>query len=397
VKEWKLPEGWEWNRLEESADINMGQSPSGTSYNENGEGTPFLQGNAEFGDTFPKHKKFTTEPSKIASKGSVLISVRAPVGDTNIADLNYCIGRGLASISLKNGDNKYLLYLLRSLKPMIESKSTGSTFKAISKSILNEMEIPLPPLPVQRQIVSVLEKAETLYWHRQKADALTEALLQSVFYDVFGDPVRNESKWVKKTLADICIKFEHGLYVPKERYVENNGIEMIHMSDAFYGEVKPGNLKQISATDKESEKYQLLENDLLVARRSLNFEGAAKPCKLPKKFGKLLFESSLIRIRPDEGCVDSEYLYQYLSNQTTRRKYVFPFVTSSTISGINQENLKKITVLLPPLALQHQFANIVAQVETVREKQKASGKEIKGLFEGLMQGAFSGELVEVEA
>jgi type I restriction enzyme S subunit len=136
---------------------------------------------------------------------------------------------------------------------------------------------------------------------------------------------------------------------------------------------------------------------LLVARRSLTFEGAAKPCKLPKKFGKLLFESSLIRVRPDETWIDPEYLYQYLNNQTIRRKYVFPFVTSSTISGINQENLKKITVLLPPLALQHQFARVVEEVERIHERQGESKREIEGLFAGLMAGAFSGELVTAEA
>jgi type I restriction enzyme S subunit len=389
----ELPEGWEWKTLGDAADIIMGQSPSGTSYNENGDGTPFLQGNAEFGDTFPKHKKFTTEPSKIAPNGSVLISVRAPVGDTNVADLNYCIGRGLAAISLKNGDNKYLLYLLRSMLPMIEAKGTGSTFKAISKSIINEIEIPLPPLPIQRQIVAVLEQAEAVKRQRQEADALTGALLQSVFYEMFGEPETNERGWERKTLADVCVKFEHGLYVPKERYVENNGVEMIHMADAFYGEVKPGSLRQISATEKESKKYQLCENDLLIARRSLTFDGAAKACKLPKKIGKLLFESSLIRIRPDVNCIDPEYLYQYLNNETIRRKYVYPFVTSSTISGINQENLKKVTVLLPPLALQQEFARVVQEVERLRGKQVESGKEIEGLCGGLMQRAFKGELV----
>ena len=190
--------------------------------------------------------------------------------------------------------------------------------------------------------------------------------------------------WEWKRLGNVCIKFEHGLYVPKERYVEENGVEMIHMSDAFYGEVITGNLRQISATEKESKKYQLHENDLLVARRSLTFEGAAKTCKLPKSFGKLLFESSLIRIRPDLRCILPSYLYQYLNNQVVRRKFVFPFVTSSTISGINQENLKKICVLLPPLPVQRQIVAVLEQAEALKRQRQ----EADALTGALLQSVF---------
>ena len=88
----------------------MGQSPPGTTYNETGEGKPFLQGKAEFGEVNPTNIKYTTDPKKIAPVGSILMSVRAPVGDVNIADIEYCIGRGLAAISLKNGDNQFLFF-----------------------------------------------------------------------------------------------------------------------------------------------------------------------------------------------------------------------------------------------------------------------------------------------
>jgi type I restriction enzyme, S subunit len=298
----------------------------------------------------------------------------------------------LRSLDERKLDRSYLQIFINSrlFKNQIDKLITGSAQPNFGSSHLKQVKLLLPTLFIQRQIVALLNQAEVVKRRRQEADALSGVLLQSVFYEMFGDPVQNEMGWERKTLADVCVKFEHGLYVPKERYVEDNGIEMIHMADAFYGEVKPGNLRQISATDKESKKYQLLENDLLVARRSLTFEGAAKACKLPKKFGKLLFESSLIRVRPDETCIDPEYLYQYLNNQTVRRKYVFPFVTSSTISGINQENLKKITILLPPLAFQQQFTRVVQEVERIREQQTESKREINMLFDGLVTGVFNG-------
>ncbi|MDP2797395.1 MAG: restriction endonuclease subunit S [Methanoregula sp.] len=370
----ELPEGWEWKRLGEAADINMGQSPSGTSYNENGNGTPFLQGNAEFGDTFPKHKKFTTEPSKIASKGSVLISVRAPVGDTNIADLNYCIGRGLASISLKNGDNKYLLYLLRSMKPMIEAKGTGSTFKAISKSIINEIEIPLPPLRIQRQIVAVLEKVEAVKRQRQEADALTGVLLQSVFLEMFGDPVRNEKGWEWKKLGGIS-DIIMGQSPPGTSY-NNEGIGTPFLQgNAEFGERFPCHNKFTT----ESSKIAPRGSVLISVRAPV---GDINIANIDYCIGRGLASISL-----EDG--DNLYLYFFLQHTKSR---IQEKSTGSVFKAISKSIIHAINVPLPPLHLQHKFASIVKEIESISQIQKKSYLEIKNLSEMLSQKAFNGEL-----
>jgi type I restriction enzyme S subunit len=341
----------------------MGQSPSGTSYNENGNGTPFLQGNAEFGDTFPEHKKFTTEPSKIAEKGSVLISVRAPVGDTNIADLNYCIGRGLASISLKNGDNKYLLYLLRSMKTMIEAKGTGSTFKAISKSILNDIEIPLPPLPIQHQIVAVLEHAEVMKQQREKADALTEVLLQSVFYDMFGDPVMNERGWGKKRLGNLIeLKYGDGL---KEDKRESSGKIPVYGSNGIIG------YHNKALTDKSC---------LIIGRK-----GSIGAVHLSK--GPCWPIDTTYFVEPN---LDFDLKFLFYLMKTLRLNALD---RSTAIPGLNRNDVYSKTIPFPPLALQQKFALVVEDVERIRVRQADSKRVIKGLFEGLMARAFAGELV----
>lgn len=349
----------------------MGQSPSGTSYNENGEGTPFLQGNAEFGDIFPKHKKFTTEPSKIAAKGSVLISVRAPVGDTNIADLNYCIGRGLASISLKNGDNKYLLYLFRLMKPMIEAKGTGSTFKAISKSILNEIEIPVPPLPVQRQIVAMLEQAEALKRQRQEADALTEALLQSVFYEMFGDPGRNEKGWPVKKFGDITINFDE-----KRIPIKKSEREITNRLYPYYG---------ASGIIDYVDDFIFDGDFLLIGEDGANLLARSTPIAF-RASGKIWVNNHAHILQSGKETCDV-YL-EFFINSIDLEKYV----TGSAQPKLTQKSLNGIEVPLPPLALQQQFARVVEEVERVRQHQAESGKEIGELCEGLIQRAFSGEL-----
>ncbi len=145
--------------LDEVAEVIMGQSPSSEFYNQKGNGLPFFQGKAEFTDFYPVAKKWCTKPSKIAEKDDVLISVRAPVGPTNFAPAECCIGRGLAAIRPKNGvSSKYVLYYLRSIENGMDSLGTGTTFKAISGKILKAIDVPVAPPDQRERIVAKIEK-----------------------------------------------------------------------------------------------------------------------------------------------------------------------------------------------------------------------------------------------
>jgi len=131
--------------LKEVSEVIMGQSPLGKTYNENGDGFAFLQGNAEFGDRYPKNKKFTTSPKKIAPNNSILISVRAPVGDLNIANQDYCIGRGLAAIVVEDSNfREYIYNFLKYSEYELNKHSSGSTFKAINKDKLSTLKLVVP-------------------------------------------------------------------------------------------------------------------------------------------------------------------------------------------------------------------------------------------------------------
>lgn len=149
-------------KLIDIANITMGQSPIGSSYNEQQQGMPFLQGNSEFTDLYPCSNKYTTQPTKIAQAGDILMSVRAPVGAINIADKPYCIGRGLCALTAKDGDNDYLKFLLQSMLPEFERISTGSTFKAINSDDLKKMDVPnekkdISLLLKNEEMISILE------------------------------------------------------------------------------------------------------------------------------------------------------------------------------------------------------------------------------------------------
>ena len=136
---------WTEGTLSDIADITMGQSPSGSSYNEDGNGTIFFQGRAEFGFRFPTVRLYTTEPKRMACANDTLMSVRAPVGDLNVAHTDCCIGRGLAAIHSKNNHQSFVLYTMFSLKKQLDVfNGEGTVFGSINRSSLNEMPILIP-------------------------------------------------------------------------------------------------------------------------------------------------------------------------------------------------------------------------------------------------------------
>ncbi len=152
----EIPADWEVKSLSEIANITMGQSPDGSSYNEEGNGTIFYQGSTDFGIRFPSVRMYTTEPSRFAIKGDILMSVRAPVGDTNIAYTDCCIGRGLAALNSKIGSATHLYFILGDLKAKFDRlNAAGTTFGAITKDELYS-------LPVVKPAESILRKYEEL-------------------------------------------------------------------------------------------------------------------------------------------------------------------------------------------------------------------------------------------
>jgi len=167
----EMPKGWTEATLGDSCLVIPGQSPPGETYNEDGIGLPFYQGKAEFGQLFPIPRKWCTEPTKIALPGDVLISVRAPVGPTNLASEECCIGRGLAALRPRHGVlTRFVLYQMRATARHLADIATGTTFSAVSSAQLREHAFLLAPAEEQSRIVAEIEKQLT------RLDAATAAL-----------------------------------------------------------------------------------------------------------------------------------------------------------------------------------------------------------------------------
>lgn len=143
---------WPTGKLSDIANITMGQSPKGDTYNEHGIGTVFFQGRAEFGFRFPQRRLYTTDPKRMAQVNDVLLSVRAPVGDLNVAFEPCCIGRGLSAIHSKDNHQSFVLYTVFSLRHKLDMfNGEGTVFGSINRDSLNSMEIILPPMEVVDQ------------------------------------------------------------------------------------------------------------------------------------------------------------------------------------------------------------------------------------------------------
>lgn len=154
-----LPIGWAVANLADIASIVMGQSPPSGTYNTSADGPPFFQGKAEFGDLYPAPRVWCSRPGKIAEENDILLSVRAPVGPTNLAPSRSCIGRGLAAVRVESQISlKYLLHAFRRFANNLDAKGTGTTFKAVSGKVVREFSIPVAPESEQIRIADALDE-----------------------------------------------------------------------------------------------------------------------------------------------------------------------------------------------------------------------------------------------
>lgn len=290
-------------------------------------------------------------------------------------------------------DKFYLRYAINSkLNLIIEQAHGGVGLKHITKGKLEAIQIPLPSLSEQKRIAAILDKADAIRRKRQQAIKLADDFLRSVFLEMFGDPVTNPKGWEVKSLISLCTEgFQNGAYFPPENYADD-GVEMVHMSDAFYDTVQRGALRRVRCSSEDIKKYGLNENQLLISRRSLTYEGAAKPSLIPKSDEPLIFESSLIRVSPSNDKILTRFLFQYLSTESVKEHHIRKYVTGATIKGISQKNLEKISVYVPPIGLQEEFSLVVSKVGRLIQNGMASSIVDSRLFQSLSQKAFSGTL-----
>ena len=368
-------------KIREICNITMGQSPSSATYNENGDGLPFFQGAADFGKKFPMTRVWCSSPLKIAYAGDILISVRAPVGTMNIATSECCIGRGLAAIKIDEDacDSNYFWFALESKISELNNKGSGSTFKAISKSILEETEIPLPELEEQRKIAKILTGIENISFARQQQLAKLDELVKARFVEMFGDPVSNSLQLPEKKLAELG---EFGRGVSKHR--PRNDPALL---GGKYPLIQTG---EVASADVYITSYQNSYSELGFQQSKLWKKGtlcitiAANIAKTAILGFDACFPDSVVGFNANEK-TNEIFIHYWFSFFQAILEAQAP---ESAQKNINLKILGDLKVIVPDISAQTEFVSFVIQIEKTKLSIQRSLGQMETLKKALMQQYF---------
>ena len=375
--------------LADVADITMGQSPKSEYYNSKGDGIPFLQGNRTFGRRYPIFDTYTTFTTKIAKAGDVIMSVRAPVGDLNIAPVDMCLGRGVCGIKMKNGNNDFLFYLLKYYMPQLINKETGTVFGSVNKNDINGLEIDIPKEEtVQKKIARYLslidDKIEENEKINKNLEQQAQALYQSWFINYEPFDKCRPSDWKDGIIDDLAKQIICGK-TPSTKKNE------------YYG----GDIPFITIPDMHNCVYNVITNRYLSAagvalqaRKTLPKNSVCVSCIGTAGLVTLVSENSqtnqqINSIIPKENI--SPY-FIYLLMNTLSETINKLGQSGSTIVNLNKTQFGKINIIIPTKKVLKDFNNVCSPLfEMILANQKENIKLIY-LKDTLLPKLISGEI-----
>ncbi|MBA3923906.1 MAG: restriction endonuclease subunit S, partial [Nostocaceae cyanobacterium] len=288
-------------------------------------------------------------------------------------------------------DAKYFKYLLETpiITRQLDSEQRGGTQKFVSLKVLRNMLIPYPPLEEQRRIAAILDQANAVRRKRQEVIALTEELLRSTFLEMFGDPATNPKEWEIMRMSKVVSQTQYG--TAEKANSEKNGIPVLRMNNITYtGEIKLDDLKWCPIPAADEAKFTVQRGDLLFNRtNSPELVGKTAVWRSDEKYA---FAGYLVRVRFEAGRALSEYVSAYL-NSSYAKKYLFERAKPSiNMSNFSASEFLKISLPLPPFALQERFVVVADATRSSIRRFEGMFKDANELFNSLLQRAFRGEL-----
>ncbi|NLJ19121.1 restriction endonuclease subunit S [Globicatella sulfidifaciens] len=407
-------------KLKEVADITMGQSPKSEYYNENGDGTPFLQGNSTFRDKYPTIEKFTTKETRISKKNSVLMSVRAPVGEININPLErICVGRGLCSISLHNKQNEYLYYYLKSKQKLIQSKGTGTVFSSINKKDVKNIEIYLPEIREIEARTLPLKLIDDKIENNNAIIANLEEQAQTIFKSWFVDfePFQEE-EFVESELGEIpkgwkivrfdeLIDFKNGFSF-KSKEINDTPRNIDDLKVFKMGDIKVGGGINPNKTKSWVTREYVKNNKL---EKFIAEKGLLLMCMTDMKNNvRLLGHTALINssdeyiinqrvgmIKPKlNSSITSSFLY-ILTNNDKFLSDLRSRANSGVQVNLSTKEIKNSLVILPKDHILNQFNQISEDIFEHRFNLEKQNENLMKIRDTLLPKLMSGEIRVEEA
>jgi type I restriction enzyme S subunit len=321
------------------------------------------------------------------------LGIRATIGEKVLSDGEYCLGRGVAALRANPKlESRFLWHWLDHTRPILSAKAKGATFKQVNRQDIKELEITLPPIAEQKRIAAILDKAEELRELRRQALRELDAIAQSIFTEMFGDPATNSKDWMKLPLTELCdpdgIKCgPFGTQLNCEEYQEYGvplwGIKHVNANfgiktHEFVSEYKAQNLST----------YSLSAGDIVMTRK-----GTIGNCAVyPKHFESGIMHSDLLRVRTNELKSNATFLSHQLHYSRDVEHQLSLIGGGAVMPGINVSKLKSITVVVPPLTLQQEFARRIESIEQLKTTHRESLTQLDALFASLQHRAFRGDL-----
>jgi type I restriction enzyme, S subunit len=372
-----LPKGWEVKKLGDVCEVIAGQSPKSQFYNEDEVGLPFYQGKKEFQEKYiGEPTKWTSKITQEAFEDDILMSVRAPVGPVNFATQKCCIGRGLAAIrSSKLIDKDYCFYYLQSKEDELIGNS-GAVFNSINKTQIGNIPIPIPPLPEQKQIVAILDKAfaaiDQAQANIEKNIENAKELFQSKLNEIFSQKGKG---WEEKSLGEVCENLD-------SKRIPITKSKRISGEIPYYG--ASGIVDYVA-------DYLFDEDLLLVSEDGANLLARTYPIAFSIS-GKNWVNNHAHVLRLEN--LTSQIFIEYYLNSIKLDEYV----SGMAQPKLNQRKLNSIKVPFPSIEDQEKTVSILKELEEfifkIQSHYHKKLTNLENLKKSILQKAFSGELTQ---
>ena len=384
-----MKEGWEIKKLGEVCDVIGGSTPK-TSEESYWGGEHYWISPAELdGSKYVYSTSRTITDAGVKSAhlqvlpiGTVLLSSRAPIGKVAITKVPMYCNQGFKNLICKNEIlNEYVYWFLLHNTEYLNSLGTGATFKEISKRVVEQVSIPVPPIAEQEKIVAELDCLSGIIEKKKQQLKEYDALAQSIFYEMFGDPVENEKGWECMQLKDACDKIGDGLHgTPK--YDENGLIPFINGTNLENGRIRITDKTQY-VNEIEAQKFYIKMDDSTVL---LSINGTLGKSALYKGENIILGKSVCYCNLKDMlltifviALMKTNAFKQFLEDNSSK----------STIKNVGLKAIRGFGIIIPPLALQQEFASKIEAIEKQKELIKKSIEDVETLFNSRMDYYFN--------
>ena len=414
--EWigEVPKNWEVKRLKYIADLNMGQSPPSEEYNSDQVGTPFLQGNAEFGSHHPTPKIYCPTAKKHANPGDILVSVRAPVGAINTANQVYGIGRGLCAIRPRTNQfgRRYAKYLLEVVRTELHVVSTGSTYEAVTVDEVSNLTCVVPPLSEQTQIANFLDQKtgqidELIRIKERQIELLQEqrtALINQVVTKGLDPNVEMKPSGVER-IGEIpkhwkINRLKHVAKilpsnVDKHIYPDEIQVRLCNYTDVYYNDYITVDTVLAKGSCKESEftKFALRKGDVIITKDSETPDDIGVPTYVKDDLDDVVCGYHLTMIRPLD-CL-GEFIFRFIQSDRTRRYFE---VSSNGITryGLGKSSIENLLLPIPTDSEQQQIAdflnNKTQQIDELITAEQRKIELLKEYRQSLISEAVTGKI-----